>query len=119
MEFPIKFDTVKSEWSIIYILRGHRLYFSKNTVFLSLKIIFVLTNSVDPDEMWHYAAFHLGLQCLPKYLFSGFPPSKGKYGINVWKKQVVGPDQLASLEDLHCFQERVYNFKKVMLTVHL
>ena len=26
-------------------------------------------NSVDPDEMPHYAAFHLGLHCLPKYAF--------------------------------------------------
>ena len=24
-----------------------------------------LTNSVDPDEIPHYAAFHLGLHCLP------------------------------------------------------
>ena len=30
----------------------------------SLKIIFVLENSVDPDEMPHYAAFNLGLLCL-------------------------------------------------------
>ena len=32
----------------------------KNAVF-SLKIFFVLANSVDPDEMPHYAAFNLGL----------------------------------------------------------
>ena len=36
---------------------------------VSLKITFVLTNSVDPDEMPHYTAFHLGLHCLPKYMF--------------------------------------------------
>ena len=29
--------------------------------FLSQKIVFVLANSADPDEMLHYAAFHLGL----------------------------------------------------------
>ena len=22
-----------------------------------------------PDKIWHHAAFHLGLHCLPKYLF--------------------------------------------------
>ena len=33
-------------------------------VFFSLKIIFVLANSVDPDEMHHYTAFHLGLHSL-------------------------------------------------------
>ena len=37
-------------------------------VFLSLEIVFVIANSVDPDEMCH-AAFHLGLQCLPKTQF--------------------------------------------------
>ena len=30
------------------------------------------SNSVDTDEMQHYAAFHLGLQCLQKYPFMGF-----------------------------------------------
>ena len=46
-------------------------------IFLFLKILFVLANSVDPDEMWHYAAFemlhyaafHLGLHSLPECLF--------------------------------------------------
>ena len=38
-------------------------------MFLSLKIGFVSANSEDPDEMPHYVAFHLGLHCLPKYLF--------------------------------------------------
>ena len=41
----------------------------------SLKITF--TNSDDPDEMQHYAAFHLGLLCLQKYSFRGFPKHKG------------------------------------------
>ena len=35
-----------------------------------LKIVFVLANSVDPDEMLHYLAFHLGFHCLPKYELS-------------------------------------------------
>ena len=34
-------------------------------------------SSVDSDEMQHYAAFHLGLHCLQKYLFRGFPEYKG------------------------------------------
>ena len=33
-------------------------------VFLSLKIVFVLANSVDPDEMLHSKAFHLCFHCL-------------------------------------------------------
>ena len=38
-------------------------------VFFCLKILFTFKNSVDPDEMQHYAAFHLGLHCLQKYRF--------------------------------------------------
>ena len=41
------------------------------------KIGFVLASSADPDEMLHYAAFHLGFNCLPKYPFKGFWSSKG------------------------------------------
>ena len=36
-------------------------------IFLSLKIVFILANIADSDEVPHYAAFHLGLHCLPKY----------------------------------------------------
>ena len=35
--------------------------FSK--LFLSLRVVLILANSADPDEMQHYAAFHLGLHC--------------------------------------------------------
>ena len=35
--------------------------FLNNIAFFSLKIIFVLANSEDPDEMPHYAAFNLDL----------------------------------------------------------
>ena len=37
-----------------------------------LKVIFTFTNSVDPDEMQHYAEFHMDLHCLQKYLFRVF-----------------------------------------------
>ena len=32
---------------------------------------FLPKNSADPDEMQHYAAFHLELHCLPMYPFRG------------------------------------------------
>ena len=38
---------------------------------------FMFTNSVDPDEMQHYAALHLGLHCLQKYSLRGFPNTTG------------------------------------------
>ena len=44
-------------------------------VFLALKIVLILANSADPDEMQHHAAFHL--HCLRKYLFKGFQYIKG------------------------------------------
>ena len=43
----------------------------------SMKIVFILANSADPDEMPPYAAFHLGLYCLPNYLFTGVQNEKG------------------------------------------
>ena len=73
MEFSIKFDTVKPGWPIVYI-KGSQIIISKNIIFLSLKMIdqFCLNQQCRPDEMQHYAAFHLDLHCLPKYPFSGF-----------------------------------------------
>ena len=76
MDFSINLHTIKSEWSIIY-MEGSQVMFSKNIVFLSLKIDFVLANSEDPNEMLHDAAFHLGCHCLPKYLFRSSLSTKG------------------------------------------
>ena len=42
-----------------------------------LNIIFNFTNSVDPDEMQHHAAFHMGFLCLQKYRFGGYRNTKG------------------------------------------
>ena len=50
--------------------------FKKYCILLS-EDFFTFTNSIDPDEMQHYAAFHLGLHCLQKYSFRGFPNTKG------------------------------------------
>ena len=46
-------------------------------IILSLKIAFILENSVDPDEIFHYVTFHLGLHSLPNYLFIGIQYEKG------------------------------------------
>ena len=35
-------------------------------IFVTEDCFLILANSVDPDEMPPYAAFHLGLHCLPK-----------------------------------------------------
>ena len=49
--------------------RGVRLYIFLKYYIFCLKIFFTLTNSIDPDEMLpdemlHYAVFHLSLDCL-------------------------------------------------------
>ena len=44
--------------------------------YVSLPLFFIVAYSTDPDEMSHCAAFHLGLHCLPKYLFAGIQNEK-------------------------------------------
>ena len=44
------------------------------------------TNSVDPDEMQHFAAFHLGLQCLQKNAFRCFLNTQGLKTVKTWIK---------------------------------
>ena len=36
-----------------------------------MKIVYILTNNAEPDEMTLYASFHLGLHCFEhsKYMF--------------------------------------------------
>ena len=46
----------------LYVSRGVRLYFYK--CIFGLKFLLTLINSVDADEMPHYAAFHQDLHCL-------------------------------------------------------
>ena len=46
--------------------KGSKKIFLNYDVFLSLNTVLILVNSVDPDEMQHCAAFHLGIHCLPK-----------------------------------------------------
>ena len=60
-------------YSFLYFQGSKFLY---NGVFLSLKIVFILTNSTYPDEMSPFATFHLGLHCLTMYLFTGIQNEK-------------------------------------------
>ena len=43
---------------------GYWYNFLNCEVFLSVKVVLILANSVDSDEMQHYATFHLGLHCM-------------------------------------------------------
>ena len=42
-----------------------------------------LSKKSEPDKMQHYAAFHLGLHCLPKYPFRGLNSTKGEDGYDL------------------------------------
>ena len=66
MDFPIHIGTIS-----MCTFCGHKYTFLNYDAFLYLKLVLILANSADPDEMQHYAAFHLGLRCLPKYPFRG------------------------------------------------
>ena len=70
----IHIKTISMKLSILYCWSNYIL----SDAFLSQKIMFIWANSADdPDEMPHFAAFHLDLHCLPKYLFMGIKNEKG------------------------------------------
>ena len=48
------------------------LYFSKKIELFCLMLFFAFANSVDPDKMQHYVAFHLGLYTVCKSTHLGF-----------------------------------------------
>ena len=56
-------DPISMGLPIVYF-RGHRINMFLKGAFL--KFVLILVNSVDSDEMQHYAAFHLGLHRWPK-----------------------------------------------------
>ena len=71
MDFPIHIKAIRMGWSILY-LKGSQVGITNHDVFLSLRIDFTVTNSVGPDEMPHYVAFHLGLHCWSEFPFICF-----------------------------------------------
>ena len=56
------FDIKRGETSVFFVENN-------SSFILSVKIVFILANTEDPDEMLPYGAFHLGLYCLPKYMY--------------------------------------------------
>ena len=74
MDYPIHIGTIRMKLSILYFKGSH-------DVSLSLKMVFILASSADPHEMLHYAAFHLGLHCLPMNLLTGIQNEKDE---SVW-----------------------------------
>ena len=70
MDFPIQVNTMRMGLSVIYLKWSQvKLFKIINYELQSLKILFILANSEDSDEMPRIAAFHLGPHCLQKYPF--------------------------------------------------
>ena len=66
-----------SGWSFVYTEGPQFKIPPKNIhIFHSPKIDFVFANCADKDEMAHYAAFHIGLRCLPENPFKSCWTSK-------------------------------------------
>ena len=65
MDFLKHFDTICMEFSI-----GLSVKISIKWCNSVHDDCFILAKSADPDKMPHYAAFRLGLHCLPKYPFA-------------------------------------------------
>ena len=70
MDFPIHIDTISMVLPIVHF-KGSQVEFSKSWYFLSLKVVLILANSADPDEMQHYAQFDTKSMKLPIVYFKG------------------------------------------------
>ena len=66
MESSFWFDALKLGKSLVHI-KGCQVIIFNKYCFYRLKLFFTFTNSVDPDEMQHNAAFYLGFHFLKKY----------------------------------------------------
>ena len=93
MNFSGHFNRISMELPI-FMLMGHRYAFLNNDVFMPLKIVFVLANIADHD-----AVFHLGLHCLPKYLFAG----------RIIKSRCINHSSRMTY-DMTCLSQSVLNF---------
>ena len=67
-----------------------------------INMYFILANSADPNEMSHYATFHQGLHCLPKYLFAGTRMKRLRDANRLWSQQLsLFRVELVNLFPLH------------------
>ena len=76
MDFPILVDRTSMELSILYFMWSP-VKISKLEFVYVPKDSFYHSNSVNPNKMLLYAAFQLGLHCVPTYLFTGIQNKKG------------------------------------------
>ena len=75
MYFPMQIKAIKMWLFIMYFKGSHVNIFRLLCISVPQDCFYL--NSVDPDIMPQYAAFHQGLHCLSKYSFRGLPYTKG------------------------------------------
>ena len=71
MDASFWFNTNDLRWSIVNV-EGSDYTFQIKYCFSFFEDLIVSANSVEPDEMPHYAAFHQGLHCLLKFTFRSY-----------------------------------------------
>ena len=91
--------------SILYS-EGSQANISNFNIDTTLKIV---ANSADPDEMLHYAAFHLGQQCLPKYLFASVQNEKG---YDVFTSKIIAPTSFKPPDRNNTIQYKIYLYSR-------
>ena len=70
MDYALPIDRISMDLPILYF-KGSQVEISIYDAFPSQIFVFIFANSADPDVMPHDVAFHLGLHCLQKHLFTG------------------------------------------------
>ena len=95
MGFSIKFDTVKSGWSIVYIERL-QVIISKNIIFLSLKIDFVLFGLKLNIQVNSYG--HVGTVSSPNHTFSlgRLEQAVNQYFVHIFSLATLVTDNIPS-----------------------
>ena len=68
MNSSIDIDIMNLGWFIVHIKMYQEFPNFDEVKPQSLKIVIIVANCADPDEMLHSAEIHLGLHCLLKYL---------------------------------------------------
>ena len=116
MDFPMHVDIISMKLPILYF-KGSKVEISKLWCISVTKNCFCLWNSGDPDEKLHYAAFNLGLLCLPKYLFADIQNEKARVRTDLGKvlEFDLGPGKLLEFEQSAFCPGIVLEFCKIIL----
>ena len=70
MDYPIHIDKIGLELCILYS-KGLPVKIPVKLCICVPEDCFILADNADPDKMPHCETFHLGVYCLPMYLFIG------------------------------------------------